>query len=67
LKFIVDQIACCGKGDRNESTNISISKLIIGTKPKPFDSVHLLLEQKQNVFNLFQNYLKTNRNVLAFF
>ncbi len=24
--------ACCGQGDRNESTNISISKLIIGTK-----------------------------------
>ncbi len=39
LKFIVDQIACCGKGDRNESTNVSISKLIIGTKPKRFDLV----------------------------
>jgi hypothetical protein len=67
LKFIVDQIACCGKGDRNESTNVSISKLIIGTKPKRFDLVCLLLEQNQNVFNLFQNYLKSNRNVLVFF
>ena len=67
MKFIVDQIACCGKGDRNESTNVSISKLIIGTKPKRFDLVRLLSEQKQNVFNLFQNYLKSNRNVLAFF
>ncbi len=67
MKFIVDQIACCGKGDRNESTNVSISKLIIGTKPKRFDLVRLLSEQKQNIFNLFQNYLKSNRNVLAFF
>ncbi len=67
MKFIVDQIAYCGKGDRNESTNVSISKLIIGTKPKRFDLVRLLSEQKQNVFNLFQNYLKLNRNVLAFF
>ncbi len=67
MKFIVDQLACCGKGDRNESTNVSISKLIIGTKPKRFDLVRLLSEQKQNVFNLFQNYLKSNRNVLAFF
>jgi hypothetical protein len=40
---------CYGKGDRNESTNISISKLIIGTKPKRFDLVRLLSEQKQNV------------------
>ena len=62
LKFIVDQIACCGKGEQNEST-----KLIIGTKPKRFDLVRLFLEQKQNVFNLFQNYLKLNQNVLAFF
>ncbi len=67
LKFIVDQIACCGKGDRNESTNVSISKLINGTKPKRFDLVRLLSEQKQNVFNLFQNYLKSNWKVLAFF
>jgi hypothetical protein len=37
--------ACCGKGDRNESTNV----LIIGTKPKRFDLVRLLSEQKQNV------------------
>ena len=65
LKFIVDQIACCGKGDRNETK--AQSKLIIGTKPKRFDLVRLLSEQKQNVFNLFQNYLKSNRNVLAFF
>ncbi len=41
--------ACCGKGDRNESTNVSILKLIIGTKPKRFDLVRLLSEQKQNV------------------
>ncbi len=41
--------ACCGTGDRNESTNVSISKLIIGTKPKRFDLVRLLSEQKQNV------------------
>ena len=47
--------------------SVSISKLIIGTKPKRFDLVRLLSEQKQNVFNLFQNYLKSNRNVLAFF
>jgi hypothetical protein len=38
---------------RNECINISISKLIIGTKPKRFD--------------LFQNCLKSNRNVLAIF
>ncbi len=43
------------------------SKLIIGTKPKRFDLVRLLSEQKQNVFNMFQNYLKSNKNVLAFF
>jgi hypothetical protein len=67
FKFIVDQIACCGQGDQNESTNVLISKLIIGTKPKRFDLVRLLSEQKQNIFNLFQNYLKSNRNVLAFF
>ncbi len=71
MKFIVDQIACCGKGDRNEkrneSTNVSILKLIIGTKPKRFDLVRLLSEQKQNVFNMFQNNIKWNRNVLAFF
>jgi hypothetical protein len=36
-------------GDRNESTNVSISKLIIRTKPKRFDLVRLLPEQKQNV------------------
>jgi hypothetical protein len=59
LKFIVDQIACCGKEDRNQ--------IIIGTKPKRFDLIRLSSEQKQNVFNLFQNYLKSNRNVLAFF
>jgi hypothetical protein len=58
--------ACCGKGDRNESTNVSISKLIIGTKPKRFDLVRLLSEQKQNV-SICQNYLKSNWNVLAFF
>ena len=56
-----------GRSKRNESTNVSISKLIIGTKPKRFDLVRLLSEQKQKVFNLFQNYLKLNRNVLAFF
>ncbi len=67
MKFIIDQIACCGKGDRNESTNVSISKLIIGTKPKHFDLVRLLSEQKQNIFNLFQNDLKSNRKALAFF
>ncbi len=39
----------CGKGDQNVSTNVSISKLIIGTKPKRFDLVRLLSEQKQNV------------------
>ncbi len=33
---------------RNESINVSIS-LIIGTKPKRFDLVRLLLEQNQNV------------------
>jgi hypothetical protein len=33
----------------NESTNVLISKLIIRTKPKRFDLVRLLLEQKQNV------------------
>ena len=32
---------------RNECTNVSISKLIIGTKPKHFDLVRLLSEQKQ--------------------
>jgi hypothetical protein len=37
------------------------------TKPIRFDLVRLLSEQKQNVFNLFQNYLKSNRNVLALF
>ncbi len=41
--------AYCGKGDQNVSTNVSISKLIIGTKPKRFDLVRLLSEQKQNV------------------
>jgi len=66
LKFIVDQIACCGKGDRNESTNVSISKLIIGTKPKRFDLVRLLSEQKQNVFNLFQNYFNRIRTFWRF-
>ena len=35
--------------EKNESTNVSISKLIIGTKPKRFDLVRLLPEQKQNV------------------
>ncbi len=34
---------------QNESTNVSISQLIIGTKPKPFDLIRLLSEQKQNV------------------
>ena len=34
---------------RNESINVSISKLIIGTKPKRFDLVRSLSEQKQNV------------------
>jgi hypothetical protein len=38
--------AYCGKGDQNESTNVSISKLIIGTKPKRFDLVRLLSKQK---------------------
>ncbi len=37
-----------GKWDQNESTNVSISKLIIGTKPKPFDLVCFLWEQKRN-------------------
>jgi hypothetical protein len=46
---------------------VSISKLIIGTKPIHFDLARFLSEQKQNVFNLFQNYLKSNQNVLAFF
>ena len=62
-----DSLLWKGRSKRNESTNVSISKLIIGTKPKRFDLVRLLSEQKQNVFNLFQNYLKSNRNVLAFF
>jgi hypothetical protein len=62
-----DSLLWKGRSKQNESTNVSISKLIIGTKPKRFDLVRLLSEQKQNVFNLFQNYLKSNRNVLAFF
>jgi hypothetical protein len=33
-----------GNRDRNESTNVSISSLIIGTKPKRFDLVRLLSE-----------------------
>jgi hypothetical protein len=41
--------AGCRNIDQNESTNVSISKLIIGTKPKRFDLVRLLSEQKQNV------------------
>ena len=56
-----------GRSKRKHKRFVSISKLIIGTKPKRFDLVRLLSEQKQNVFNLFQNYLKSNRNVLAFF
>jgi hypothetical protein len=38
----------CGKGYRNESTKVSISKFIIGTKPKRFDLVHLFSERKHN-------------------
>ena len=69
--------ACCGKWDRNESKNVSISKLIIGTKPKRFDLVRLLSEQKQKVsicskiisnrigtfwrFLKFKNETRTNR------
>ncbi len=34
---------------RNESINVSISKLIIGTKAKHFDLIRLLSEQKQNI------------------
>ena len=65
-----------GSGSGSESGSISQrhgsadpdgSATLIGTKPKRFDLVRLLSEQKQNVFNLFQNYLKSNRNVLAFF
>jgi hypothetical protein len=33
----------------NESTNVSIPKLIIGTQPTRFDLVRLLSEQKQNI------------------
>ncbi len=51
---------------KRKHKRFDISKLIIGTKPKRFDLVRFLSEQKQNVFNLFQNYLKLNRNVLAF-
>ncbi len=43
-------------GDRNKSTNVSISKLIIGTKPKRFDLVRLLPEQKQNVSICSKNF-----------
>jgi hypothetical protein len=47
--LLVMETAGCGKGYRNESTNVSISKLIIGTKAKRFDFVRKLLERKQNV------------------
>jgi hypothetical protein len=62
-----DSLLWKGRSKGKHKRFVSISKLIIGTKPKRFDLVRLLSEQKQNVFNLFQNYLKSNRNVLAFF
>ncbi len=46
--------AGCRNKDQNESTNVSISKLIIGTKPKRFDLVRLLSEQKQNISICFK-------------
>ncbi len=62
-----DSLLWKGRSKGKHKRFVSISKLIIGTKPIRFDLVRLLSEQKQNVFNLFQNYLKSNRNVLAFF
>ncbi len=54
--------------EREIETKAQTFKLIIGTKPKRFDLVRLLSEQKQKIFlNLVQNYKKSNRNVLAFF
>jgi hypothetical protein len=34
--------ACCGKGDRNESTNVLLSKFFIGTKPKEGGVLHAI-------------------------
>ncbi len=62
-----DSLLWKGRSKRKHKRFVLISKLITGTKPICFDLVRLLSEQKQNFFNLFQNYLKSKRNVLAFF
>ncbi len=57
--------ACCGKGDQNEST-IDI-EAYYRNKTKMFWFGPLTIGTKAERFNLFQNYLKSNWNVLAFF
>ncbi len=52
LKFIVDQIACCGKGDRNE------------TKAQTFRYQSLLSEQNQNVLIWSAYYRNKSRRFL---
>jgi hypothetical protein len=74
IRGVDDSPACCGKGDRNESTNVSISKLIIGTKPKPliwsayyrnksrtFQSVPKLFKIKLERFGVFLKFKNETR------
>ncbi len=47
---------------RNERTNVSISKLIIGTKAKRFDLVCLISERKQNILIWYIKYCIGSRS-----